>query len=55
MIGGEEVGRLRKSSNNRDVGGRARRFERRFEVPMLVAAVLVIPVVVIEEANVGKP
>jgi voltage-gated potassium channel len=32
---------------------RSRRVARRFEVPVLVAALLVIPVIVIEESNVG--
>jgi voltage-gated potassium channel len=32
---------------------RSRRMAARFEIPVLVAAVLVIPVIVIEEANVG--
>lgn len=32
---------------------RSVRFARRFEVPVLVAALLVIPVIVIEESNVG--
>jgi voltage-gated potassium channel len=34
---------------------RARRWERRFEVPVLVAAVLVIPVIVIEQSSPGEP
>jgi len=32
---------------------RAQRWERRFELPMLVAALLVIPVMVVEQADVG--
>jgi voltage-gated potassium channel len=34
---------------------RAQRIAHRFEVPMLVAAVLVIPLLIIEESNVGEP
>ena len=37
------------------MGNRAERMERRFEVPVLVAAVLVIPVIVIEEADAVEP
>jgi voltage-gated potassium channel len=32
---------------------RSRRIERRFEVPLLVAALLVIPVIILEQAEVG--
>jgi voltage-gated potassium channel len=35
------------------VDERSRRFARRFELPILVAALLVIPVIVIEESNVS--
>jgi voltage-gated potassium channel len=34
---------------------RARRIERAFEVPMLVAALLVIPVMVVEQSSAGEP
>jgi voltage-gated potassium channel len=34
---------------------RSERVARRFEVPMLVAAVLVIPLLILEESNVGEP
>ena len=34
---------------------RSERIARRFEVPMVVAALLVIPVIVIEESPVGEP
>ncbi len=34
---------------------RSARMARRFEVPVLIAAVLVIPVIVIEESNVAEP
>ena len=34
---------------------RARRFERAFELPMLVAALLVIPVIAIEQSDAGEP
>jgi voltage-gated potassium channel len=34
---------------------RSRRFERAFELPMLVAALLVIPVVAVEESGPGEP
>ncbi len=34
---------------------RARRWERRLEVPVLVAALLVIPVIAIEESDTGEP
>jgi len=37
------------------VNERAHRIERAFERPMLVAAVLVIPVIVIEESYFGAP
>lgn len=33
---------------------RAERIARRFEVPLLVAAVLVVPVVNVEESDVGE-
>ena len=34
---------------------RSERVARRFEMPILVAALLVIPVIVIEESSVGQP
>jgi voltage-gated potassium channel len=34
---------------------RSRRIEERFELPLIVAALLVIPVIVIEESPVGEP
>jgi voltage-gated potassium channel len=34
---------------------RSERWERRFEIPVLVAAVLVIPVIGIEQSDVGEP
>ncbi len=34
---------------------RARRVERAFEVPILVAALLVIPVIAVEQSDVGEP
>lgn len=34
---------------------RSRRVERALEVPMLVAALAVIPVIVIEQSSVGEP
>ena len=34
---------------------RSTRIARRFEVPMLVAALLVIPVIAVEQADVGEP
>jgi len=34
---------------------RSDRMARRFEVPILVAALLVIPVILIEESSVGEP
>jgi voltage-gated potassium channel len=34
---------------------RAERWERRFQLPMLVAALLVIPVIVVEQSDVGEP
>jgi len=34
---------------------RSERISQRFEVPMLLAAVLVIPLLIIEESNVGEP
>ncbi len=34
---------------------RTRRVERWFEVPILVAALLVIPVIVIEQSSAGSP
>src|SRR5918993_1640106 len=34
---------------------RSERIARRFELPMLIAALLVIPVIVIEESPVGEP
>jgi voltage-gated potassium channel len=37
------------------VDDRARRVERRLEIPALVAALLVIPVIVIEESSFGDP
>jgi voltage-gated potassium channel len=37
------------------VGDRAERIERRFEAPILVAALLVIPVIAIEQSSLGEP
>lgn len=34
---------------------RARRWERRFEKPVLVAALLVLPVIAIEQSRLGEP
>lgn len=34
---------------------RALRFQRAFELPMLVAALLVIPVIAVEQSDVGDP
>jgi hypothetical protein len=34
---------------------RARRIERRFEAPIVAAAILMIPVIVIEHSNPGEP
>src|SRR5438309_4944575 len=34
---------------------RSERIARRFQVPMLIAAVLVIPTIIIEEAGPGEP
>ena len=34
---------------------RSRRIQERFEWPMVIAALLVIPVLVIEESNNGEP
>ena len=39
----------------RPANGRAERVERRFEVPMLVAALLVIPVIAVEESGLDEP
>ena len=37
------------------VDPRSERIAKRFEVPMLIAAVLVIPTIIIEEAEPGEP
>jgi hypothetical protein len=37
------------------VDAQLQRWERRFEIPVLVAALLVVPVIAIEEAVVGDP
>jgi hypothetical protein len=37
------------------VEARSERIARRFEPPMLVAAVLVIPLLVLEQSDVGEP
>lgn len=42
-------------SNVSGVNPRAERLQRRLEVPLLVAALLTIPAVVIEQSNVGEP
>ncbi|MBA2513229.1 MAG: hypothetical protein H0V26_02715 [Solirubrobacterales bacterium] len=34
---------------------RSRRIAKRFEVPMVIAALLVIPVIAIEQSDVGEP
>src|SRR4051812_1073346 len=34
---------------------RSKRIQQRFEWPMLIAALLVIPVIVVEESNFGEP
>jgi voltage-gated potassium channel len=36
-----------------EFGSRAERIQRRFEVPMMIAALLVVPVIVIEESRAG--
>jgi hypothetical protein len=43
------------ASNDSLVDAWSERVAKRFEVPMLVASVLVIPVVIIEEAGPGEP
>ena len=42
-------------SNSTDVETRYERLAKRFEIPVLVAALLVVPVIVIEESRVGEP
>ena len=37
------------------VDQRSEQMERRFEVPVIIAALLVIPVIVIEESSFGEP
>jgi voltage-gated potassium channel len=37
------------------VDERSRRFERAFELPILVAALLVIPVIAVEQSGAGDP
>jgi hypothetical protein len=46
---------LRSASNYNDVDVRSERVARAFEIPILVAALLVIPVIVVEESAVGEP
>jgi len=47
------VGGTRPLSNLTTMDERSRRIAKRFEVPLLIAALLVIPVIVIEESNVS--
>lgn len=49
------LGRRGPASNASDVDERARRLEAKFEWPMLAAAVLVIPAIVIESSDPSEP
>jgi hypothetical protein len=49
------IGRVAGPSNIDVVDERSRRIARRFELPMIIAALLVIPVIVLEESPVGEP
>jgi len=48
-------GQLTGSVERSGVDERSRRIAKRFEVPMLIAALLVIPVIVVEQSDVGEP
>ncbi len=43
------------ASNKTDMNDRSTRIARRFELPMLVAALLVIPVIAVEQSDAGEP
>jgi voltage-gated potassium channel len=47
--------KLRASVESGDMDDRSRRIARRFELPVLVAALLVIPVIAIEQSDLGDP
>jgi voltage-gated potassium channel len=49
----QPAGRRKRPSNEREMDERSERAAKRFELPILVAALLVIPVIVIEQAHVG--
>lgn len=52
---GDTKGWARTASNPFDMDARSERVARRFDVPMLVAALLVIPMLVIQESSLGEP
>lgn len=41
--------------SERPMDDRSARYERRFELPIVVAALLVIPIIVIEQSSPGEP
>ena len=51
----EPIGRSTSPSNIDRMDERSERIARRFELPMIITALLVIPVIVLEESPVGEP
>jgi voltage-gated potassium channel len=52
---GPQLGAARRPSNSTGVDERAERMERRLEAPLLIAALLTIPAIAIEQSDAGQP
>lgn len=50
-----DAGTARSGVEERGMGERADRMERRLEMPLLIAALLTIPLVVIQQTDAGRP
>jgi len=55
VLGVPASGELTESVERWGVDERSRRIAKRFEVPMVIAALLVIPVIAIEQSDVAEP
>jgi hypothetical protein len=53
----EPTGRMQDSDleSEKRMDERSARFERRFELPIVIAALLVIPIIIIEQSSAGEP
>jgi voltage-gated potassium channel len=49
------VGNGPSPSNTLDVDDRSRRVAKRFELPIMIAALLVVPVIAVEQSDLGNP